>query len=192
MSPRIGSRCTVCRSKHKHEIDIALANGISHRAIGLRFGLSHYAVGRHADRHLSPQMKAALLIARAPTAVDLEELRRTEGEGLLASLRTQRARLETVQDMAMKYADVRAAVSVEGAITNNLALVAKLVGAIVNLSETRHTSILITADYLKLRSAIVRALKPYPEAAMAVSQALHVLESEAAADMLEHQEVVLQ
>ena len=38
-------------------------------------------------------------------------------------------------------------------------------------------------DYLALRSAIVRALRPFPEAARAVGEALHVLETEAARDI---------
>jgi L-serine deaminase len=80
---------------------------------------------------------------------------------------------------------VRACVSVEVAITANLGLVAKLLGQLVQVHEVRKTSILISADYLALRAALVRALRPYPDAARAVGAALHELETAAAKDITE-------
>jgi hypothetical protein len=38
-----------------------MAHGVPHRVLGQRFELSHNAIGRHAQNHLSPQMRAAIL-----------------------------------------------------------------------------------------------------------------------------------
>ena len=97
----------------------------------------------------------------------------------------QRARLQTMGELAAELGDVKAAVATENAIRGNLELVAKLLGQLVQRHEVARTSILISADYLHLRQAIVAALKPYPEAARAVGQALHALETQAATEIAE-------
>lgn len=51
---------------------------------------------------------------------------------------------------------------------------------IVQRHDVRSTSLLISADYLAVRQAIVNALRPFPEAARAVGAALQQLESQAA------------
>jgi hypothetical protein len=153
------------------------------RTIAARFGVGADAVQRHGKNHLSAPMRAALLTAVRPSKVDLEALERSENEGLLCQLVAQRARLQQLSERSTELADVRAAVGVERAITDNLTLVAKLLGQLVQRHEVRATSILISSDYLQLRSTIVRALRPYPEAARAVSAALHELETEAATEV---------
>ena len=95
---------------------------------------------------------------------------------------TQRARLQTHSEIASELGDVRSAVACER-ITSNLELVGKLLGQLVQRHEVRSTSVLISADYLEVRAALVRALQPFPEAARAVAAALHQLESKAAADI---------
>jgi hypothetical protein len=140
-------------------------------------------VYRHAKNHLSPQVRAAILTAQKPTAVDLEALQTSESEGLLAQLVVQRARLQSFSEMALDLGDVKAAVSVENSITANLTLVSRLLGQLVQHHEVRSTSILVSPDYLALRHAIVRALHPFPEAARAVGAALHEMESQAAAEI---------
>jgi hypothetical protein len=162
---------------------VGLAHGIAHNALARRYNVSADAVGRHAANHLSPAMRAAILTAQAPTAIDLDALQASEQEGLLHQLVHQRARLQQHVATAIDYGDIKAAISAEGAITGNLALVGKLLGMIVQRHDVRSTSLLISADYLAVRQAIVMALRPFPEAARAVGAALHRLESEAARDI---------
>jgi hypothetical protein len=156
-----------------------------------RFGLSRDAILRHGRLHVTPQMKAAMLYAMHPTAVDLEALERSESEGLLASLVAQRARLQMLSEMAFEEGELHAAVSVERGITQSLELTSKLLGMIVQRHDVRSTSILISADYLKLRQTIVTALKPFPAAAQAVSAALASLETEAAETMTSSKKPIL-
>lgn len=180
---KTGPQCSICKHKSRHQIEIGLAHGISHSALARRFNVSADAVGRHAANHLSPAMRAAILTAQAPSAIDLDALQALESEGLLSQLVHQRARLQQHVSMAVDYGDVKAAVSAEGAITANLALVGKLLGMIVQRHDVRSTSLLVSPDYLKLRSTLIAALRPFPEAARAVGAALHRLESDAASDI---------
>jgi hypothetical protein len=158
-------------------------HGVSGRVLAQRFELSKDAIHRHAQKHLTPQIRAAILAAQQPTAIDLDALRTSESEGLLGSLMVQRARLLQLAALATDLGDVRGAVSTESAITASLALTARLLGQLVQVHDVRHSSILLTPDYLRLRQALVAALRPFPEAARAVGAALHAIESEAATDI---------
>jgi hypothetical protein len=178
-----GPKCSICSHKFRHQIEIGLAHGIAHNALARRFNVSADAVGRHAANHVSPAMRAAILTAQKPTAIDIEALQASEQEGLLSQLVHQRARLQQHVQMAVDYGDVKAAIGAESAITTNLALVGKLLGMIVQRHDVRSTSLLISADYLAVRQAIVTALRPFPDAARAVGAALHRMESEAAKDI---------
>jgi hypothetical protein len=139
-----------------------LVHRIPVRVLSRRFELSKDSIFRHRRLHMSPQLVAAMLAALRPSDVDLEELQRSESEGLLANLVAQRARLQMLSEMAFERGELSAATSVERAITNSLELTSKLLGMIVSRTETR--SILVTSDYLELRNCIVHALKPFPEA----------------------------
>ncbi|EAQ34556.1 hypothetical protein NB311A_06046 [Nitrobacter sp. Nb-311A] len=178
-----GTRCTVCDHDHRHQIEIGLTHGVAARVLGERFGLSKDAILRHARNHLTPAQRAAILSAQKPAAIDLDALRTAESEGLIASLVAQRARLLVKADFAAEHGDIKGSVAAENAITANLTLVAKLLGQLVQVHDVRHTNLLVSPDYLKLRSTLIAALKPFPEAARAVGAALHRLESDAATDI---------
>lgn len=97
-----------------------------------------------------------------------------------------------LSEMAFEEGEVHAATGIERAITSSLELTSKLLGMIVNQHHTTHTSILISSDYLTLRAAIVRALRPYPEAAQAVGSALAELEVAAAKDITDKPPLLLE
>jgi hypothetical protein len=156
---------------------------MSLRALASRFGLHADAIGRHSENHLSPVQRAALLTAVQPTAIDLDKLHEQEGANLLANLVAQRGRLQVFGEAAADAGDTAAAISAEAGITRNLALTGKLLGTIVQRLDVRHSSILISPEYTTLRSTLIAALRPFPAAALAVSRALHALESQAASDI---------
>lgn len=178
-----GAPCSVCAHERRHQIEIGLTHGVSARVLGDRFKLSKDAILRHSRNHLTPAMRAAILAAQKPSAIDLDELRTSESEGLLSALVAQRARLHQHGDLALELGDVKACVAVEGAITANLTLVGKLLGQLIQHHDVRHTSILISPDYLRLRATLIDALRPFPDAMRAVGAALHALESDAARDI---------
>ena len=114
-------------------------------------------------------------------AIDLETLQADEAAGLLGQLVTQRARLQQHSELALELGDVKAATGCERGITANLDLTGRLLGQLIQRHEVHSTSILLSPDYLQLRAAIVTALRGFPEAARAVGEALHTLETGAAA-----------
>lgn len=183
-------QCTICRHKHRHEIEIALVHRMGVRAIAARFGVGWNAVHRHGQRHMTAVQKAALLVALRPSEIDLEQLRRSEGENLLGALVSQRARLATYSDHSMAIGDAKAAIAAENAIRENLALVARLVGQFATHHTTTTTHLLVSPSYLKLRHVLVTTLRRHPAAARDVSAALAELEREAAGEIIEGQAVL--
>ena len=177
------SKCTICRHDKRHQIELGLVYRVPASVLARRFNVGEDSLHRHRQNHLSPQVMAAILAAQKPTDIDLEALQASESEGLLAQLVTQRARLQTHSEMATDLGDVRSAVACERAITSNLELVGKLLGQLVQRHEVRSTNLLVSPDYLQLRSVLVSALAPFPEAARAVAAVLHQLESKAASDI---------
>jgi hypothetical protein len=176
--------CLCCTSEHRHAIEIGLVHLVPMSALAAKFGISKDSIYRHSQNHLSPQMRASILAAEPRTdAIDLDELRTRESEGLLSNLIAQRARILVKGEKALELGDVKASIAAEGAYGSSLMLTAKLLGQLVQHHNVQHTSLLISPDYLRLRSALVIALKPYPEAARAVGSALHRLESEVAQDI---------
>jgi len=180
---RRGRACTICTHAKRHQIEIGMVHRVPMPVLARRFEVKLTALKWHRRNHLTPQAAAAILAAQKPTEIDLEALQASESEGLLAQLVCQRARLQLASETANDLGDVKASVACENAITANLTLVAKLLGQLVQHHEVKSTSLLISPDYLELRSTLVNALRPFPEAARAVSQELHALESRAAAEI---------
>ena len=56
----VGPRCTICNHPARPQIDLAIATGVAKRAIAERFQVSRDAVWRHAQAHLTAEMRAAL------------------------------------------------------------------------------------------------------------------------------------
>jgi hypothetical protein len=161
-------------------MEVGIVAGVPHKVIAGRFGVGHDSVSRHSRNHLSPTQRAAILAQRAPTDIDLDKLREDEGTGLLANVQRQRARLQQISEVALEYGDTRGAVAAENTIVSNLTLTARLVGQLVQVHDVRHSHVLLSEDYIRVRTAIVAALRPHPAAALAVSRALATLESEGA------------
>jgi hypothetical protein len=175
--------CSCCSSPHRREVDLALTARVPPSVIAKRFEVSIDSVKRHGRNHLTAVQAAALATAMRPSGVDLEELQEREGSSLLGQLVAQRAVLQSIGQSAFEAKQFQAAVSAERCVVANLDLVSRVLGLIVTKHATTSTHLLISPDYLELRSTLVEALVPYPEAARAVGVALHALESRAAEDI---------
>jgi hypothetical protein len=179
----MGAKCSCCASPHRREIDLALVARVPCSVIGRRFEVSNDSVERHSKHHLSAVQRAALATHLKPSAIDLDQLRESEGSSLLGQLVAQRAALQTYGQAAFEAKQFQAAISAERGVTANLDLLSKVLGLIITKHEVRSTSLLISPDYLALRHALVEALRPFPDAMSAVRKALHELEAKAAADI---------
>jgi hypothetical protein len=172
--------CSVCSHDKRHAIEAALVSGVSQLSLAARFGLSNDAIGRHYRNHLDAAARAAILVQQSPNDIDLDKLREDESAGLLANVSRQRIRLQQISEQALGDGNTKAAISAESAITSNLTLTAKLVGQLIQVHQVNHAHVLVSEDYLRVRAAIVAALRPYKDAAIAVGRALAQLEADGA------------
>jgi hypothetical protein len=154
---------------------------VSPRALARRYRLSIDSLERHRKNHLPPQLRAAL-IAGPDLDIDLDKLRETESQSLLANLIALRGRLFSILDVAEENGDGTMLARIAGQLHNNLDITARLVGSLAN-GHTTINNVLIQPQYVSLRVELVRALVPFPEAARAVAAVLHTVESKAAADI---------
>src|SRR5262245_7139262 len=175
---RRGPRCSICSHRELAGIDLALARGVSHRALAQRYGVGADAIGRHSRNHLPPQLRAKLL-AGPDLDIDLDKLKESESQSLLANLVALRHRLFATLDTAEEAGDGNMISRIAGQLHHNLEVTGKLLGDL-GVGSTTITNVLVMPQYVEMRVELVRALSPFPEARQAVAAALHRLESKAA------------
>jgi transposase-like protein len=156
-------------------IEFELAAGHSVRAIARKYDCHEGALFKFRKK-LPPQLKAAYISHLLAPGVDLEKLKTQESEGLLQSLAQQRARLLIVQDAEMETGNSQAVATIANAVHRNLELVGRYLGELQQHHVHTNISVLVTKEYLELRTALLRALAPFPEARRCVAETLHALE----------------
>ncbi len=152
-------RCTVCAHPEAEAINRALVTGEPYRSVANRYeSLSQAAVQRHSENHLP----AVLVKAR-----EAEEV--AHADGLLADVRSLQARTLAILEAAEETSEHRIALAAIREARSNLELLAKLLG---ELDERPVVNLTLSPEWLELRTVIVGALEPHPEARGAVLQAL--------------------
>ena len=171
-------QCTVCGHREHAAIDLGLARGVSLGALARRYRLGHDSIYRHSKNHLPPQLRAALL-AGPDVDIDLDKLRETESQSLLANLIAIRRRLFASLDTAEEHGDGNMISRVAGQLHHNLEITGKLLGDL-GVGSTTINNVLVMPAYVEMRVELVRALAPFPEARQAVAAVLHTIEHKAA------------
>jgi len=172
-------RSTIAEHRERAAIELAIARGVSYRSIAKRYGVSIDAVGRWAQKHMPPQLRAKL-VAGPDLDIDLDRLRETESQSMLMHLVGLRNRLFASLDVAEECGDSAMVARVAHQIHENLALVGRLLGDL-GTGTTTINNVLVLPQWVEARMVIVRALEPFPEARLAVSQALRAIENKSAA-----------
>lgn len=151
--------CTVCGHPERTSIDEALATSrASLRDIARQYGLSKDAVDRHGRRHLP---------ARLAKAVEAQEV--ASASSLLEQMRALQTRTLAILEGA---GDPKTALAAVAQARGNLALLAELTG---ELAHQPTVNVLLSVEWVAVRSALLDALRPFPEARAAVSAKLLVL-----------------
>jgi hypothetical protein len=165
-------------------IERSLAMGVSVARISRRFGYSEKAIVRYRDR-MPQQLKAAIVAATLkPKEADLDQLKIDESEGILGNLAHQRARLLLCQDECMEAGAIEQVAMLSRVIHTNIQLSGRYLGLFAQHHVSSQVNILLSEDYLRLRQALILALKPFPEARRAVAEAMHRIEGETASKMV--------
>ena len=157
-------RCTVCDHEARASIDAVLISGAALRDIAGRHGVSKSALERH---------KAGHLLAHLTKAKEVEEVARADG--LLSQVRHLQDRTLSILTTSEEAGELRTALAAIREARNNLELLAKLLG---ELDETPKVNVLVSAEWLTVRTTLLEALVPYPDARATVADALLGLEEE--------------
>jgi hypothetical protein len=172
--PRV---CTVCTHRERVSIDVALVDGDAFRNIAERFGLSATAVFRHKADHIPAaltQAQEAENVSQADDLLGQVRKRQAQVERLVGISEGLIGRAVQRGDLRTATAAVQAAVSANREVRACLELLAKLLG---ELDERPVLNLLVAPEWHQVRSALLEALLPYPEARTAVAARLMALEA---------------
>jgi hypothetical protein len=155
-------RCTVCGHVEREHIDSALVAGTSLRDIAGQHGVSKSALERHKADHLPADLAKAREAQEAARADDL-----------LSQVRSLQARTLAILEAAEVSGENRTALAAIGEARRNLELLGRLAG---ELDERPVVNVLISAEWVAIRTVLLEALSPYPQASTAVARRLMELE----------------
>ena len=151
--------CTICTHPEREAIDRALSPRVdSYRHIASQFDVSTAAVRRHEAEHL-PESLAMAQEAREVA----------HGDDLLAQVVDLQQRTLAILTQAEKKGDGRLALSAIAEARRNLELLGKLAG---ELQQEGTVNLILTPQWIELQTVILQALAPYPEARLAVAEAV--------------------
>jgi hypothetical protein len=159
----VSRTCTVCRHPDRPAIDQALVNGKGVRETSALFRVSEDALSRHKEGHVPSAL------ARA---ADAEEIARADS--LLDQLVTLQADARRIGQKAESAGDLRTALAGIRELVRIMELAARLVG---ELDDRPQVNVLLAPEWTTVKVALLAALRPYPEARIAVAERLASLEA---------------
>jgi hypothetical protein len=152
----------VCTHPKREEVDRALVEGVSAAEISGRYRtVGERAVRRHRSNHLP----AKLVMAEKAAEV-------AEADTLLEQVKDLQGHAYSILDRAEEAGELRTALSAIREARGNLELLAKLLG---ELDERPVTNVLVSAEWVTVRTAMMEALSLYPRARLAVAERLSEL-----------------
>jgi hypothetical protein len=154
--------CTICCHPERDAIDCALVSGEPFRRVAAQHAVTEQAIRRHRKAHLPTALTKAQEAKEAARADDL-----------LAQLRDLTAEAHRIKNQAERTGDYRTALAGIRELVRIVELLAKLRG---ELDERPQINLLVAPEWLAVRTALMAALTPYPEARAAVAEQLLALE----------------
>ena len=152
-------KCSICCHPQRDEIDKRLARGDSIAGISRDIaGISEDALGRHKEGHL-PKALASSQKAE-------EEAR---ADSILEEVKALKAKALSLLEKAEKSGDLKTALQGIREARGCIELLAKVEG---QLKDSPQITIINNPKWIELRTLIVAALDPYPQAKKAVIDAL--------------------
>lgn len=154
-----GPQCSVCSHPQRAEYDRALLLETRTQAdVAREIGCHRSSVSRHVSNHLLPEASAQLAESDDMAGLDIIE----ELEELYTCMKHHLERAEAADNWhAIRgfHAEAR----------KDLELLARLIG---ELQDQPTVNILVSPAWVQTRAVILQALAPYPDARIAVAEAL--------------------
>ena len=187
--------CSICSHSERLEIDRLILRGESYRKIAERFGLSTGSISRHKEAHIGTDLRdvrEVMIQAREEALAEIKgeakarDMEEVKAEVVAEAKEGLATRLELCKDHfgQLRVLRERAALALEtaeGAEDVKTALLAikelrelvRIWGELEGKLQSQPTvNILVAPEWLELRTVIVTALRPHPEALQAVLEAL--------------------
>jgi hypothetical protein len=149
--------CTICTHPERAAIDQALVGDAVNRRLAQQYDLTEQAIRRHKAEHLPDalvQAGAAQEVARADVLISQVEGLRNKAVAILLK--------------AEKAGELRTALMAIREAREILALLLEVEGRL----DRRPVNILVAPQWLELRAVLIQTLAPFPEARVAVVEAL--------------------
>lgn len=157
--------CTICTHPERAAIDVALPlESAPNRRIAAQYGLSEQAVRRHRGEHLPVHLVHAAEAEDVRTAIDV-----------VMQLREVNSAVRTVLTQAQRDSDGELVLKASDRILKQLELQAKLIGELQD-GDTVNVNVTTNVAWTTIRTVMLAALAQYPEARIAVAEALGALE----------------
>jgi hypothetical protein len=166
-------------------IELAMARGAGKREAGKQFNVSEDAVWRHWQNHVPETIKIARRTEVLRPGARLEALVDEESVGLLDSLRVIRGGLLRQFDVALSIDNTGGVAMIARELHRNAELFAKATGELVPHTRKTIEHVVLSPQYLELRSELATVLRRHPDALRDVMGAFQRLESRASASMIE-------
>ena len=157
--------CSICTHDRRAEIDRALLERRPFRDIACQFSVGRMAALRHHDDHLPAEL------ARAREAQEV-----AQADDLLAQVRALRSKAMALLLKAEAQGDLRTALAGIREARACLELLLEVEG---ELDRRPTVNLLVLPEWQAVRSALLAALAPYPEARTAVAERLLAIETAA-------------
>jgi len=150
-------KCSVCGHIQVKDIDESLVNGIGLRKIAERYALSTTAIHRH-KKHLNRTLIRAQ-----------EILTMTQADNLLSQVKILKDKSIDILSKAEEKGDLKACTSAINEARKCLELLGKLAG---ELQDGQTVNVIVSPQWVELRTSILQALEPHTEAKSKVLGAL--------------------
>jgi hypothetical protein len=175
-------RCQVCVHDARMTIDMAMARGCPVPELMKKFPkLSKSSLYRHFHRHIPgpvlDRLKVKSLGSIVGKSLNVAELTDSENQSLLSQVVALKSSLMGAIGAAERNDAGALFSSLAGRLTKLIEVEARILGQIQTGSVTTINNYLASTEYIALRSAMIEALRPYPQAAVAVARKLLALEA---------------
>jgi transposase-like protein len=161
---RTGRKCTVCQHEQVIAINQALLRGESIRNVAKQYGLGESSVFRHKRDHISS------VLVRAQEAVQI-----AQADSLLDQVKSLQTKALALLEQAEAAGDLRTALAGIREARACLELLAKLQG---ELAQEGTINVTLSPEWLSLRTVILQTLDPWPQARLAIAEAVAAKEVE--------------
>ena len=151
-------QCSICARPDVNEINQMLISEKPLLQISKKYAISYSALIRHYENHITRDMTRS---------VDAEKV--SNADSLLQKLIEYENDARRYRDMAEEDGDIDLALRAVDRALKCVEIGSKIRGLI---QEQTQVNILVNPQWIELRSTIIKALEPYPDARRAIIDAL--------------------